>query len=101
MLTSRGGWVALAGVVLLGSSFSYSYNDNNKKPSTTSKSAAKRFAAVDAARLTSADEKDPGNWLSYGRTYNEMPDLRNHYFELHMNPNNFIYYMTSNSYIYL
>jgi quinohemoprotein ethanol dehydrogenase len=28
-------------------------------------------AAVDAARLTRADA-DPGNWMSYGRTYNEQ-----------------------------
>jgi len=26
---------------------------------------------VDAARLTHADA-DPGNWMSYGRTYNEQ-----------------------------
>jgi len=28
-------------------------------------------AAVDAARLTAAD-KDPGNWMSHGRTYSEQ-----------------------------
>ena len=28
-------------------------------------------AAVDAARLTAAD-RDPGNWMSYGRTYGEQ-----------------------------
>jgi quinohemoprotein ethanol dehydrogenase len=29
------------------------------------------FAAVDSARLIAAD-KDPGNWMSYGRTYSEQ-----------------------------
>jgi alcohol dehydrogenase (cytochrome c)/quinohemoprotein ethanol dehydrogenase len=33
--------------------------------------AAKGPAAVDAARLTNADA-DPGNWMSYGRTYGEQ-----------------------------
>ena len=28
-------------------------------------------AAVDAARLTAAD-KEPGNWMSHGRTYSEQ-----------------------------
>ena len=33
--------------------------------------AAKGPASVDAARLTNADA-DPGNWMSYGRTYGEQ-----------------------------
>ena len=33
--------------------------------------AAESAANVDATRLTEAD-KDPGNWMTYGRTYSEQ-----------------------------
>src|SRR5271169_6282060 len=35
------------------------------------RSSAQSPAAVDAARIIAAD-KEPGNWLSYGRTYSEQ-----------------------------
>ncbi|MGH9738237.1 MAG: PQQ-dependent dehydrogenase, methanol/ethanol family [Candidatus Acidiferrales bacterium] len=34
--------------------------------------AARRPAAVDAARLSTADKNDPADWLSNGRTYSEQ-----------------------------
>jgi len=44
---------------------------NGEKAAEAAAAAAKRPAAVDAARLVAADG-DVANWLSYGRTYDEQ-----------------------------
>src|SRR5882724_6565039 len=54
---------SLAGSLLLLSA--YGCHSNSSAP------APPPPASVDAARLTNADA-DPGNWMSYGRTYNEQ-----------------------------
>ncbi len=46
-------------------------NKEAEQAATEAAAAAKKPAAVDAARLTSAGD-DGANWLSYGRTYDEQ-----------------------------
>ena len=48
-----------------------SQNGQDKKSAEAAATAAKRPAAVDAARLTRAHD-DAANWMSYGRTYDEQ-----------------------------
>ncbi len=42
-----------------------------QKPALHAQHASSRAAAVNASRLSHADQ-EPGNWMSYGRTYNEQ-----------------------------
>ncbi|HEY4214359.1 MAG TPA: PQQ-dependent dehydrogenase, methanol/ethanol family [Steroidobacteraceae bacterium] len=44
---------------------------SNESPPAAAPAAAPKPAAVDAARIEAAD-REPGNWMTYGRTYDEQ-----------------------------
>ncbi|MCB1728903.1 MAG: hypothetical protein KDI21_00345, partial [Halieaceae bacterium] len=45
--------------------------DTGDQPAVVAAAAAAAVAAVDSERLLAADS-EPGNWMSYGRTYSEQ-----------------------------
>jgi quinohemoprotein ethanol dehydrogenase len=57
---------------------------SSRKPAESPANSGAKAADVDDARITNAD-RDPGNWMSYGRTYSEqrfspLKDINDHNF---------------------
>ncbi len=71
---SRSGAGLVCGIILLSSACTANDGTASVQPPPAPQSLpARRFAAVDAPRLLAADEPaNSGQWMSYGRDYDEQ-----------------------------